>query len=428
MTVVDLEESPAPPTAEAALTDPAVERALGLLSRAAAVRSWPSGELERWVAGQPDVERALGQLILRAARPGGAATLPAATAATAALAAPAAPSRSAPSPHRPEASPLGGALVVAGGRPAAVQPVTEPAGLAPSRRRVARASLWVRNLGAVVLLLLVYQWWGTGLEQHRAQARLRAQSARMAALPPSPGNPMPATVASAAPASLLLPGQAVVHLEIPTIGVDQFVVEGTGKEDLKQGPGHYTGSPMPGQPGNAAIAGHRTTYGAPFERLDDLKAGDTIVATTGAGRFSYAVSEKLTVTPSETGVLDDFGDNRLTLTTCTPKFSAQRRLVVVARLQGPVAAPVSPPPPATAPLSSLSPAAARLDRQPRGFDLAALPPALLAAAALVGLALLYGPLRRRWPPLATAIVLAPLWIGGLVMLFEQLDRFLPANV
>jgi sortase A len=350
----------------------------------------------------------------------------------------AAPPAAAPLPENqvaPSASP-----VRAGVGAVAPGPVTDPEGLDPGRRRRARICLWVRNLGCLLLLFLVYQWWGTGFEQHRAQARLRASfQPALSRRTPAPDGIAPSATAPAAADPTTspgppLPGHAVARLEIPVIGLDQFVVEGTATDDLKQGPGHYVGSPLPGRHGNAAIAGHRTTYGAPFSRLDDLKAGDAIVATTTAGQFTYTVSNKLTVVPSQTSVLDDYGDDRLTLTTCTPKFSASHRLVVVATLQGPPAA--GPATPAVA-ASAVAPADPERSAGPgpipgstgsTGFDLAALPASALSGLGLIALALLYRPVRRRWPPLAVAAVLAPMWIGGLLMLFEALNRFLPSNV
>src|SRR5205814_4284582 len=121
-------------------------------------------------------------------------------------------------------------------------------------------------------------------------------------------------------------------------------VEGVGVPDLKKGPGHYPGTPAPGQPGNVGIAGHRTTYGAPFNRIDELGPNDAIYVVTRQGQFRYEVIEKKIVAPKDVSVLDATPDNRLTLTTCTPKYSAAQRLIVVARLAGP-----SAPAPASAP-------------------------------------------------------------------------------
>ena len=122
---------------------------------------------------------------------------------------------------------------------------------------------------------------------------------------------------------------------IPAIGVDKYVVEGTERDDLEKGPGHYIGSSVPGHPGNVAIAGHRTTYGAPFNRLDELHVGDKIYVQTVEGRFLYTVSQPpFPVSPYNNTVVQDYGDNRLTLTTCNPKFSAAQRLIIVAKFEG----------------------------------------------------------------------------------------------
>jgi len=110
-------------------------------------------------------------------------------------------------------------------------------------------------------------------------------------------------------------------------------VQGTSTTDLQQGPGHYPGTPLPGEQGNAAIAGHRTTYGAPFYNLDELAPGDPIVITTVQGTFTYRVTKTVIVTPSDTSVVDNTTTPELTLTTCNPRYSATQRLVVVATLR-----------------------------------------------------------------------------------------------
>ncbi len=133
------------------------------------------------------------------------------------------------------------------------------------------------------------------------------------------------------------PGDLVARIRIPTIGVDDIVVAGVKKTDLKKGPGHYPGTPLPGAPGNAAIAGHRTTYGAPFFRLNDLRPGDPIfVATVTTGQwFRYEVSDTRIVRPQDNFVLlAKKGRNTLTLTTCHPRYSAAQRLIITADLVG----------------------------------------------------------------------------------------------
>ena len=314
-----------------------------------------------------------------------------------------------------------------------VRPVADPDDLPVRQVRQARAFFWIEMIGVLTLLLVAYQLWGTGFAQRKAQQQLRAGFEKASVAVPAASGSDAATVgghphAGVAKPLPLLPGGAVARLEIPAIHVDQFVVEGTGEEALKRGPGHYTGSPLPGQPGNVAIAGHRTTYGAPFSRLDELKSGDTIIATTSAGRFLYVLSHELTVSPGQTSVVDDYGDSRLTLTTCTPKFLATQRLIAVAVLQGPAPATppavrVSPPAaPASRPILTAGPAAAHLRHQERSPDRGAAPRVLLLGALLLALRYLYFPARRRLRPVAAACVIGlPVSVCGLLLL-EQLVR------
>ncbi len=236
------------------------------------------------------------------------------------------------------------------------------------------------SAGVIILLFVGYQLWGTGIQHARAQDSLEddftelLESAPIDALavpaaptpdadqpPDEAGSDDPVIVTedgAAAPAGtttisaeldetalrLLYPdnGEVIARIDIPRIGVSEFVVEGVRVEDLRKGPGHYLNSPLPGQPGNAAIAGHRTTYGAPFHRIDELAPGDEIKIRTLQGEFTYRVTPQtdangetkghFIVSPNEVGVLDDFGDNRLTLTACHPKYSARQRIIVVGEL------------------------------------------------------------------------------------------------
>ena len=191
--------------------------------------------------------------------------------------------------------------------------------------------------------------------------------------------------------------------------------------DLRKGPGHYRNTPLPGQPGNSAIAGHRTTYGAPFNRIDELAPGDPILVSTLQGNFKYVVSEApFPVSPSKNDVLFNKDDNRLTLTTCHPKYSAAKRLIVVAKL-----APNETPAPA-AKIASAPEAKIVADASTEG-DAGALFPALFWAA-LCGLA--YGAmvlLSRRWVRRAALLLGTPVVLALLFPFFEQLSRLLPAN-
>ncbi|MTD45618.1 sortase [Conexibacter sp. W3-3-2] len=127
-------------------------------------------------------------------------------------------------------------------------------------------------------------------------------------------------------------GRAVARLRIPAIGVDKVVVQGTDAASLRRGPGIYDRSPFPGVPGTTAIAGHRTTYGAPFRHVDQLDRGDRMIVEMPYGTFTYRVQRTRIVTPQDVSVLESTGTDRLVLTACHPLFSADERIVVIGRL------------------------------------------------------------------------------------------------
>ncbi len=127
-------------------------------------------------------------------------------------------------------------------------------------------------------------------------------------------------------------GEAIAQIIAPAMGLDSIVVSGTAVSALRKGPGHYADSAALCSTGNAAIAGHRTTYGAPFGDIANLKFGDEIRVNTPYGNCIYTVTERFVVDPSDTWVVKDQGDNRLTLTSCHPKYSAAQRYIVVAEL------------------------------------------------------------------------------------------------
>lgn len=134
-------------------------------------------------------------------------------------------------------------------------------------------------------------------------------------------------------------GDALTRIKIPKLGVDVVVVEGTTPAALKAGAGHYRGTPLPCETGNVAIAGHRTTYGKPFNQLDRLGPGDQIVLETPVGTCTYEVTDRgsspnpFVVDPSNISIVANTpGERNLTLTTCHPKGSARQRLVIRAKL------------------------------------------------------------------------------------------------
>lgn len=278
--------------------------------------------------------------------------------------------------------------------------------------------------GVLILLFVAYQLWGTGIREAQAQNRLEDDFAGiLEEVDRAPSTTTSTTVPGdpeTAPSTDVVPeGEPTAHIVIPKIGVDKIVVEGVSLPDLKKGPGHYPETPLPGQDGNAAIAGHRTTYGAPFGRIDELEPGDEITVETVQGEFTYLVKEQLIVSPTQGDVLEDKGDNRLTLTACHPKYSARQRIVVVAEL-APDEQPLPRPPRA----EDAPPPAALDDIDGEGAP--ALPAILLGVlcAMIWLLAWLIGRLWRRWPSYALGF---PFFMVALFFFFEEFSRLLPSN-
>jgi sortase A len=131
----------------------------------------------------------------------------------------------------------------------------------------------------------------------------------------------------------LQPGDPAARIRIPKVGASFVVVFGSDGDSLTKGPGFYPSQPLPGQPGTVAIAGHRTTYLAPFRHLDQLRRGDEIEVDPPYGRFSYSVIGVRRVAPDSRWVLDRKPYDQLVLTACDPPFSAARRIVVFAKLR-----------------------------------------------------------------------------------------------
>jgi sortase A len=129
-----------------------------------------------------------------------------------------------------------------------------------------------------------------------------------------------------------LKGDAIAKIMIPSIGVSKYVVEGTDVDSLRKGPGHYPETPLPGESGTTAIAGHRTTYGAPFRKLNELERNDRIILEMPYGTFVYRVERTLIVDDSALWVTKRVNHDRLVLTACHPLYSAAQRIVAFARL------------------------------------------------------------------------------------------------
>ena len=216
---------------------------------------------------------------------------------------------------------------------------------------------------SLILLLVVYQLWGTGIHTTEAQADLRKQFAQRAGRPwptrrdhrrrpPPPIRPARRPPCRSRPTDLSIPvpkpGDPIGIIDIPRIGSNFVFVEGVDLKYLSEGPGHFPGTPLPGQAGNAAIAGHRTTYKAPFNRIDELQPGDEIFITTLQGHFTYKVMAQPNPDDPTGPTLGhvivqahrrarsstDKGRNQLTLMACHPKYYATNRIVVEALLVG----------------------------------------------------------------------------------------------
>jgi sortase A len=127
-------------------------------------------------------------------------------------------------------------------------------------------------------------------------------------------------------------GSPVGRIRIPAIGADFVVIKGTSTGDLREGPGIYPQTAFPGAAGTTAIAGHRTTFLAPFRHIDALRVGNTITVDMPYGRFVYSVIGHRVVKPDDIGVIAPAGYSRLVLSACTPLYSAAKRLIVFARL------------------------------------------------------------------------------------------------
>ena len=157
------------------------------------------------------------------------------------------------------------------------------------------------------------------------QSDLERQLARMPSPQESPA------VAAQRLAARAEPGDAIGRISLPTLERSFVMVEGVGTSPLRKGPGHYPDTPLPGQPGTVAVAGHRTTYLAPFRAVNRLRRGQPIVLDMPYGRYVYRVEKTRIVEPSATEVTRGVGYDRLVLTACHPLYSAAQRIVVFAR-------------------------------------------------------------------------------------------------
>jgi sortase A len=202
-------------------------------------------------------------------------------------------------------------------------------------RRAPAVALMLAGVLALADAALTLAWQEpvSALRARGQQPRVRAELQALALAMPSP-SPAQRRAAIDASARALRrrthDGSAIARLRIPRIGLDAVVVRGTRPGDLKRAPGVLDSAALPGERGTAAIAGHRTTYGAPFRHIDRLRRGDHLTVATPYGTFRYAVEGMRVIDPGDLSVLRTVGHSRLVLTACHPLFSAARRIVVYA--------------------------------------------------------------------------------------------------
>jgi sortase A len=292
------------------------------------------------------------------------------------------------------------------------------------------------GLGVLLVAFVAYQLWGTALYEAQAQSHLKSELAHHLhyALPVTLtasqrlGLPPLATVAAPT-----MPDPAVDEpaglLSIPKIGLLDAIVEGVGEAQLEQGPGHYPGTSLPGEAGNVAIAGHRTTYAHPFYDLDALAPGDDIYILTAQGLFHYTVTGNQVVAPTDVAVLNTVpGQSTLTLTTCNPRYSASTRLVVTAKFDGKPA-----PQPITT--TTTRPGPTQLAGESTASSLGGTGASwgspvlwgLLTLAITVAAYVLWHVLRRRAFRVVVIVVAIPLFVLSLLVCFEHVSLALPGS-
>ncbi len=218
-------------------------------------------------------------------------------------------------------------------------------------RRLARvlgALLLTVGVLTLVWVIVVWRWQDpfTAIYTHFQQARLAHTYERRAAAfhPQVPKRDLASTQRRMAAeariyARTLREGDPVGRLRIGRIGLSMMVVQGTGDSTLKRGPGHYTGSALPGQGRLIYIAGHRTTYLAPFADINDIRVGDYVSMEVPYGDFTYRVTRHYVVPATALSVLRDHGSEILRLQACHPRFFATHRYIVDAKLVSVTPAP-----------------------------------------------------------------------------------------
>lgn len=260
--------------------------------------------------------------------------------------------------------------------------------------------------GLLLLTFVAYQLWGTGIAEDRAQNDMATQFVQ-----PQPVQPQF--------------GGLVGRISIPSIGVSKYVVAGVRLKDLERGPGLFPGSPLPGQKGNVAIAGHRTTFGSPFSRIDEIQNNEKIVLESRDGTFTYRVNgEPKIVSATDVAVVKTTNPDiaTITLVSCYPKWTSTQRIIVVATLDS-TESPLPPTPFAIDEANVQEPIAGWFQ------DPTAWPTVLFFGLALILIRVVAGVMTRRGRrKIFVYPIAAGIFVPTLFLFFGGLSRLLPANL
>ena len=192
--------------------------------------------------------------------------------------------------------------------------------------------------GALMAGFVVFLLYGTGIETRIEQRRLlqELESTSSPVLPAPAGRSLPTTANQPQERPALDLGDPLGQLSIPAISAEWVFVSGIGADELRLGPGHFPDTPLPGEQGNMALAGHRTTHGAPFSRIDEIDPGDEIILTTSTGEYRYISVGTAIVGPADYSEISTQWPTipTLSLVSCHPKYSTRQRIIVHAVLAG----------------------------------------------------------------------------------------------
>jgi len=280
---------------------------------------------------------------------------------------------------------------------------------ADRHRRPARSRRWrvfrtvVVGIGLIALLFLAYLYSASFVTEARSQSILLGQF-KASLLPSTPQNRQPPI------------GAPVGILQLPTLGLQKVLVQGVTADQTKRGPGHDPTTPLPGQVNNVVVIGRRSTYGAPFRNLDQLKSGDPIVVYTSQGRFVYKVVGSAVVPLGSTSVTAPSTDDRITLITANPEYLWRSELVVVGLLE-------------SKPLASTENLRPRIPGAKPGLTswVTPLAPILIWGELFLLTLIAAGILYRVWRPVPAYVLTTPILVASLYLLFENLARLLPPS-